>query len=496
MKFSRREFVKLSGFAAGGFSSELSWALPQKVEPRHASGKQVVILGAGLAGLAAGWELRNAGHDVTILEAQLHPGGRVHTIREGLSDDLYAEAGAGRIPSTHIVALEWVKHFGLELEPFYPKDLAQVALLKGKRVRIPTDTAVDMSLVPLDLTADERRIGLANLEEYYCGETSRQIGDRIREDWSAEIVRLGDITIRDFLQQHGASDDAIHYILLGFEDEAASDFLRELVNENASLSKIKGGNDQLPRAFAAKLSEAIRYGCAVEHIQRNEKRVRIACRHAGILDHIEADAAICTIPYTVLRHIPVSPEWSPKKRNVIDHLYSGPVVRTTYQVSRRYWEAEGLNGFGTSDKNFAVWHPTFGKPGRRGLLQAYNYEKYAHHLDQMSDADRTAQVIRDMDEVHPGLRPNLEAVVVKSWVNDPWQQGAYTVHPAGEIKWYPEICAREGNVWFAGEHASPLPGWMQGAIMSGIKAAREVNAESGIATQGRIVGQSEVMWRS
>src|SRR5579864_9388645 len=117
MKVNRRAFVKLSGLAAGGLvlSPDLNWALPQSVEPRHTSGKRVVILGAGLAGLAAAWELRNAGHDVTILEAQLHPGGRVHTIREGLSDDLYAEAGAGRIPRTHTVALEWIKDFGLEL---------------------------------------------------------------------------------------------------------------------------------------------------------------------------------------------------------------------------------------------------------------------------------------------------------------------------------------------------------------------------------------------
>ena len=148
MKLSRREFVRLSGFAAGGLalSTDLSWAFPQAVEPRHTSGKRVVILGAGLAGLAAGWELHN--------EAQLHPGCRAHTIREGLSDDLYADAGAARIPAPHSITLEWVKHFGLELEPFRPTQLSEVALLKGKRVKIPTDKPVDMSQVPLDLTPE------------------------------------------------------------------------------------------------------------------------------------------------------------------------------------------------------------------------------------------------------------------------------------------------------------------------------------------------------
>src|SRR5205807_6580516 len=145
MTLDRREFLRRAGLAAGGvyLSSRAALGLPQGPAERRGTGKRVAILGAGLAGLAAGWELTRAGHDVTILEAQLHPGGRVHTIREGLSDDLYAEAGAGRIPANHSVTLEWVKHFGLELEPFYPGDLATVALLKGKRVKIPADKPVD-----------------------------------------------------------------------------------------------------------------------------------------------------------------------------------------------------------------------------------------------------------------------------------------------------------------------------------------------------------------
>src|ERR1044071_3829679 len=102
MNFNRREFLKLGGLVAGGLclSEVPAWALPQTSAQRQGPGLRITILGAGLAGLSAGWELKNAGHQVTILEAQTHPGGRVHTIREGLSDDMYAEAGAGRIPNT------------------------------------------------------------------------------------------------------------------------------------------------------------------------------------------------------------------------------------------------------------------------------------------------------------------------------------------------------------------------------------------------------------
>lgn len=477
MKLTRREFARLSGLAAAGLgAADLSWAFPQNAATRSSSGKRVVVLGAGMAGLVAGWELRKAGHDVTILEAQLHPGGRVHTIREGLSDYLYAEAGAGRIPETHSVTMEWVDYFRLELEPFYPSDGAEVAVLKGKRVKIPANGPLDMSQVPLNLTVDERKLGLGSLFAHYCSEILRKEGDHIREDWPPEIVRLEDITIADYLRQRGASEDAIHYMLIGFDDNAAADYLKDFLNEHAPLNKIKGGNDQLPRAFAAELKDIIRYGCAVEHIERGESRVRISCRRAGTLDQLDADAVVCTIPYSVLRHIPVTPEWSPAKRKVIDSTYYGPCVRTTFQVSRRYWEDEGMNGFGTSDKNFEVWHPTYGKPGRRGLLQAYNYERYADHLDQLGEADRIEQEIRDMEEVHPGLRTHLEGLVVKSWALDPWQRGAYTLYNVGQLEFYADICRPEGQIWFAGEHASPYPGWIQGALMSGIKAAKEINA--------------------
>jgi monoamine oxidase len=308
----------------------------------------------------------------------------------------------------------------------------------------------------------------------------RKLGAPVREDWPPEMMPLADISTKDFLHQRGASPDVIEYMTTGFEEQSALDYIRDENNHyKKSKTKIKGGNDQLPRAFAVKLSDVIRYGCVVEHIERGENRVRIAFRHAGMLDHVEGETVICTIPYGVLRSIAVTPEWTPEKRKVIDGVYYGRVVRATFQVSRRYWEDEGLNGWGSSDKDFEVWHPTYGKPGRRGLLQAYFYEDYAGRLDDMSEGERTERVISDMDEVHPGLRQHLETVITKSWQSDPWEKGAYLVYLPGQLEWYPAICKRERRVWFAGEHASPWPTWMQGAIVSGIKAAREINAESG-----------------
>jgi monoamine oxidase len=453
---------------------DLSWAMPQATSRNSGTSKKVAVLGAGLAGLSAAWELRRTGHDITILEAQPHPGGRVHTIREGLSDGLYAEAGAGRIPATHHVTREWVKYFALELEPFYPSKLAQVAMLQGKRVKIPEAGAIDVSQLS-QFTPEEQHVGLLNLDEHYYGDMTKKIDGEIHDTWPSDVAKLADVTMSDFLRKRGASQEATRYMLLGFEDDAALDFIRDAANHH-DLAKIKGGNDQLPRAFALRLSDQVRYCCAVEQIDRSGQRVRIAYRRAGMLEHIDADAVVCTIPFGVLRKIAVTPEWSAEKRNVIDNLYYGPAERNTYQVAKRYWEADGLNGFGLSDKGFEIWQPTHGKPGKRGLLQTFVYENYAAQLDQFSESDRFERMVGDLDEVHPGLRQSLETVITKSWANDPWQRGGYVIYHVGQQKWYADVCRREGRIWFAGEHASGWPGWMQGAITSGIKAANDINA--------------------
>ena len=99
----------------------------------------MLILGAGMAGLVAGYELTKLGHDVTILEARPRPGGRVHTLREPFSDGLFAEAGAARIPDDHDLTHKYVKEFALPLEPFYPSRLHALRFDRGGREEVPID---------------------------------------------------------------------------------------------------------------------------------------------------------------------------------------------------------------------------------------------------------------------------------------------------------------------------------------------------------------------
>ena len=142
MALNRRQFLRRTAVAvaAAGLNQH---PLSGAVRILTAPSRKVLVLGAGMAGLVAAHELSKLGHDITILEARMRPGGRVHTLREPFADGLYAEAGAARIPDNHEVTLKYVKEFGLPLEPFYPSRLNAVRFDRGRREEVPIDGFTD-----------------------------------------------------------------------------------------------------------------------------------------------------------------------------------------------------------------------------------------------------------------------------------------------------------------------------------------------------------------
>ena len=166
-RLTRRDFLRLSSLAAGSlYMAPFSPVMATPGQPiRRGASTNVVIIGAGLAGLTAAYELTEAGHNVTILEARTQPGGRVRTLRAPFADGLHAELGAGRIPDNHDWTLKYVKHFGLELAPFYPTNQDFTTFLRDTRIRVPPGTPPDLSKFPVDLTDEERARGLDGLFE-------------------------------------------------------------------------------------------------------------------------------------------------------------------------------------------------------------------------------------------------------------------------------------------------------------------------------------------
>lgn len=488
--FTRREFIKqgftsataLSVFGRNVFSSTARELI------RSLTPKKVIVIGGGLAGLSAAYELTQVGHDVTILEARARPGGRVYTIRGEFADGLIAEGGATNVYDVHTWTMKYIKLLGVALDPVTYPTGASVFHVQGRRIVAKPGAPVEW---PFELSATEKGMGRRELWEKYVVPALKEIGNPEEANWPmAELRRYDRLSFAEFLRERGASAGAIAILRLGLADQlgegADADSALNLLREAAprALEKqpfvIRGGSDTFPRAFAAKLREEIHYGSIVVKIEQDDRSVRVVYRRGGEHTTLSADRVICAIPFSVLRNVDMSSAVSREKQRAIKQLSNTSVVRVFLQTRTRFWRDEGLTGGSITDLPLmTTYDKDFYLPGERGILEAYVAGERARRLAAMSASDRLSFTVEQVEKVYPSMRANYEGGSSICWDQEEFSRGAYAWFKPGEMsELMPLIAKSEGRIHFAGDHTSPWPGWMNGALQSGNRAAREVNEAS------------------
>jgi len=146
------------------------------------------------------------------------------------------------------------------------------------------------------------------------------------------------------------------------------------------------------------------------------------------------------------------------------------------QFRRKAWAAENLTVTATTDLPTKwVFEHTANQPGPRGILEAQAIGREGQRVTQMAESERILFALSQVERIFPGIRADFERGVSKSWDEDPWARGAFAYLRPGQMRsLLPHLARPEGRVHFAGEHTSPWSGWMQGALDSGLRAAREI----------------------
>jgi len=382
----------------------------------------------------------------------------------------------------HGWTMKYVRLLDVTLDPVMPSDLASLLCLRGQRLEVRAGRNVEL---PLDLTAGEKRLGRAGMWEKYVMPVVRELGDPAAPGWPPDSLKKYDrTTFFEFLRGQGASPDAAALLGMGglgdgVRSVSALDLLRESAHRAAMKRayRIRGGSDVFPRAFAARLSDRIRYGTPVVRIEYGPCQVRAVCLHAGGRESVTADRLICAVPFSVLRRIEISPPFSAGKQRAVDQLLYTSVARVYLQTRRRFWVEEGLSGGAVTDRSsLLVYDGAASQPGTRGILESYLSGPQAREVTAMKEAERVSSTLGLVEQIHPRVRQHFEVGASKCWDEDEWARGAYAWFRPGQMtSLLPQVAGAEGRVHFAGEHASSLPGWMQGALESGNRAAREVN---------------------
>jgi monoamine oxidase len=482
----RRDFLKQTSMAVSALSAPSlnPFALAQRSFERKGVAKKVIIIGAGLAGLSAAYELTQAGHDVTVLEARTRPGGRVHTLRDAFAEGLHAEAGATRIPNHHHFTLKYVELFGLTLDPFQPPDSPTIYYVRGKRIKVTTGQQVEW---PYKLTPEEQRLGLGGMRQKYVRSMLEELGDVTDPNWPPDSLKKYDQMNRsDFWRSRGASPEAISLLGLGggvddrIETVSALFMLRNaaLNQHSTQYHKIRGGNDLLPKAFASRLAEKIHFAAPVVKIEQDAQGVKAIFLRMGSHYTVAADYLICAVPFPVQKNIEVSPAFSVEKQRAIELLPYHSVSKIFLQTRKRFWVEDNLSGFATTDLPISqTWDMTYKQPGIRGILQAFPISLHSRRVTAMPENERVSFALEQVESIYPGARQNFEGGVSKCWDEDEWARGGTAFYKPGQItSLLPDVARPEGRVHFAGEHTSVwIDGWMQAALESGNRVARELN---------------------
>ncbi len=462
---------------------ELVEIVEQGLPKNDFSPKNVIILGAGISGLVAARELIAAGHNVTIIEASQRVGGRIKTLREPFSPGQYSEAGAMRVPNSHQLVKAYANHFSLEMRPFRSFNPKAWFCSHSHRVRLGD---IVSGQVPHDfpLAESERKSSLQDLWENLIAPYRQLVSDN-PESWAGIREELQSISLREFMQDAGWSEAAIELygLVAGFEtllSASAAEFLGEVLQDlRANTMTIEGGMDRLPNAFLPELEGCINFGTRVHALDQDENGVKIHVENIGGRSIIEGDLAICTLPFSILRHIEILCEFSWGKRKAIRNLHYEDAARVFFETTERFWEADEIHG-GASVTDLAIrniYYPERKPHGQRSVLMA----SYCHGQDAMrwgalSPEERLIQARENVAVIHPDCEKYLASGHSLVWSQDPFSAGAYAFfQPHQERELHAAIISPEGRFYFAGEHASIQHRWIEGAMESALRAALAVH---------------------
>ncbi|MFM8893922.1 MAG: flavin monoamine oxidase family protein [Actinomycetales bacterium] len=465
-------------------------ATMRMVEPLPAAtgSASVIVIGAGMAGLATALELKEAGYQVHVVEARHRAGGRVRTQRD-FPDGLYVEQGATRFPDVHHYTMHYLHRFGLPLIRFDRPDLGDTLRIMGRNV-VHHPWQRDAWPAELGLLPDERRLSWEGLLQRYLAPLLAEVGDPLHPNWpSAALVdAYGHLGFGDLLRSRGASAGAVRALTLGFHvgegvnSVSALWFLQALALDAGSQCafKVEGGNDLLAEAFAARLTEELHFGRVATGIEVDQDAVTVHTNGpAGTQAH-RADYAVCTLPLPVLARMPIRPGLPQSQADAIATVPYASLSRVALQCRTRFWLEQGRSGFvHTDDFIPEIWDLTVDEPGARGILVGYCGGEQARAVAAKSEADRVTDTITRLGSIFPGLAEQVEGGSSICWDDDPLALGGGAWFRPGDLALRPLLAVPHGRLHFAGEGSSNWPGWVQGAFESARRAAAAILRATG-----------------
>jgi monoamine oxidase len=533
MNFTRRHFLETLGRVGGAaavYEAMTAMGLiripegsaqPLNLSPDDGKGRSVVILGAGVAGLTAAYELQRGGFQVTVLEAQAkHIGGRNYTVRRGdqiveeadgkrteqtceFAAGQYLNAGPGRIPYHHTTVIDYCRQLGVPLEIYVMStraNLYQTELSFDRKPlpnrQIANDTrgwiaellakAINKDAIDQPLSAADKKRFLGLLSVF--GDLDKKTLEYKGSSRSGYTVQPGVLTPGTIVPKL----DLIP--LLRAEFWRHKFYQPEDYEWQPTLFQPVGGMDGIVKGFLPHVEKLILRDREVVAVTNSATGVEVVHRKGTTKDDrqtLKADWCISTIPLPIFNRIIKDDESFAKSfRNAVGAVPFAYTCKVGWQADQRFWQTQDqiYGGISYIDHPITqVWYPSanFFDQTQGVLTGAYNYDEVArefgkHDLDERRRiaAEGATRLHKDFDRFVP-----RKLGLSIAWHNVPFQEGGWANWDKVDSVHYNTLLDPDKRVFIAGDQVSYLPGWQEGAMLSAQHVIRGIVTPSVFAAK-------------
>lgn len=484
MPLTRRRFA--SQLAAGAALPAVAGVLQAQaaaVRPRSQAPQavDVLVLGAGLSGLQSALLLEEFGAEVQVIEARHRIGGRVYTLSDRPG---FPEVGGNGFAAGYGRVLDRVKSLQLPLLDTAPLRVRypKMELVLGSDI-LSREAWTGAPSNPLP--ADTRgRFPWEFGGAYLARNNPLQSADAWLDGAHADL----DVSLHDWLAARGLDERVIqlcwstnpYFGSSAFDVSALQSmfndaWVKAVTQGSTAALSIDGGNYQLPAAMARKLKREVRLDQEVVALRDDGSMVTVDCRDGT---RYRAKQVICSLPFSVLRHVHVDPVLPAPQAEAVNNL---PYMQNTlifFTPKRRFWEEDGLS-------------PTMWTDGIAGTISAQRFGRNpddvtaivanprgqaATWIDRLPPDEAIRRVRLEIERLRPAARGALAGGWIHSWGRDPFSAGDWAVFGPGQISRFArQLSAPHGRIHFCGEHTARANRGMEGAMESAERVALEVS---------------------
>ncbi len=477
---SRRRFLSIAGGAASALALDGCGL-------RHLAGgsdAEVVVIGAGIAGVTAAYRLRRAGVRVQVYQAQDRIGGRMLSLRDYFPDGQVIELGGELIDTPHTQVRALAAELGITLDDLSTDDPSLRAEIWHFNGRSYSEAEIVRAFMPVAAAIERDLSKLGTDDVTYLTPGRAAAFDRITitewlhanhvDDWLAAMIDLAYTTEMGLESEEQSALNLL--TLIGTEKDKFA-----IYGGSDERYHVRGGNDLIVRRLAERIAGSIELGSALEAVGiASDGSFRVAIRREGATREVRASHVVLALPVTMLREVSLNVPMPKIKERAIRDLRYGTNAKLMVGFNERVWRTRHQsNGSTYSDLPYqTTWETTRLQPGKGGVLTNFVGGRHGLALGEKTPRFQADKLARELDAVFPGAAAARASAKEARfhWPSNRWVRGSYLCLTPGQWTTLRGVIGESvGRLYFAGEHCSmENQGFMEGGCETGAMAAAEI----------------------